>query len=328
MKQLYPKMNLGKLCRLFGKSRHAHYDHLWRQRDEGIKDDIILQNVHKIRETLPRVGTRKLHYMLNPILATHRIEVGRDYLFDLLEENKLLIRNRRRKVITTDSRHWMHKYPNLVKDLDVNRPEQVWVSDITYIRLVNQWGYLSLITDVYSHKIMGYCFRLDMSAQGCVEALQMALNDRSYRHEKLIHHSDRGSQYCSALYINVLKSDHIGISMTEKGDPYENAIAERVNGIIKAEFNLYSSQLGFEETKKLVEQSIKAYNEVRPHSSCDYLTPDQAHLQKEVLKKRWKNYYKPFNKLLEEEINHANIKNKNSFFEANNQEAIFDKIDV
>jgi putative transposase len=328
MKHLYPKISLGKLCRLFGKSRHGHYDHLWRQRDDGIKDDIILQHVHKIRETLPQVGTRKLHYMLDPLLATHCIEVGRDYLFDLLEENKLLIRNRRRKVITTDSHHWMHKYPNLIQELDINRPEQVWVSDITYIRLVNQWGYLSLITDAYSHKIMGYCFRLDMSAQGCVEALQMALDNRAYRYEKLIHHSDRGSQYCSSSYVNVLKYAYVGISMTEKGDPYENALAERVNGIIKAEFNLYSSQLGFEETKRLVEQSIKAYNEVRPHSSCDYLTPDQAHLQKKILRKRWKNYSKHVNKISETEIDHKEINDDNSFFEANNQVVIFDKIDV
>lgn len=328
MKQLYPKLSLGKLCRLFGKSRHAHYDHLWRQRDDGIKDDIILQNVHEIRKTLPRVGTRKLHYMLSPILATHRIELGRDYLFDLLEENKLLIRNRRRKVITTNSHHWMHKYPNLIKELDISRPEQVWVSDITYIRLINQWGYLSLITDAYSHKIMGYCFRLDMSAQGCVEALKMALDNRVYRNERLIHHSDRGTQYCSSSYINVLNSSSVGVSMTEKGDPYENALAERVNGIIKAEFNLYSSQTGFEGTKRIIEQSIKAYNEVRPHSSCDYLTPDQAHLQREVLRKRWKNYSKQVNKPLDTQAIHANTNYANIFFEACNQVPIFDKIDV
>ncbi len=229
---------MSKLCRLFGKSRHAHYDHLWRQCDDSLKDDIILQNVHKIRETLPRLGTRKLQHMLTPILASHKIKVGRDYLFDLLEDHKLLIRNRKRNVITTDSRHWMHKYPNLIKELEISRPEQVWVSDITYIRLVNQWGYLSLITDAFSRKIMGYCFRLDLSAQGCVDALQMAVNNRLYNHEPLIHHSDRGVQYCSTAYVDLLTQRTIAISMTENGDPYENALAERINGIIKSEFRV------------------------------------------------------------------------------------------
>jgi transposase InsO family protein len=292
MKQLYPYVSKEKLCRLFGKTRHAHYDHLWRQQDNAFKDDIILQLVYTIRKTLPRLGTRKLHFMLKPLLANHQIEVGRDYLFDLLDDYKLLIRQRKRKVITTDSRHWMHKYSNLTKGLQITHPEQLWVSDITYIRLVNQWGYLSLITDAYSRKIMGFCFRRDMSALGCVEALQMALSNRLYSEQSLTHHSDRGSQYCSTAYVSLLIGSRIAISMTENGDPYENALAERVNGIIKAEFDLYGRQLGFESTKEIVIQSITAYNEVRPHSSCDYLTPQQAHKQTNQLKKRWKSYPK------------------------------------
>lgn len=292
MKQVYPKISLDKLCRLFGKTRHAYYDHLWRQEDNVIKDDIILYNVLQIRKTLPRIGTRKLHHKLSPVLSEHQISIGRDYLFDLLENHKLLIRSRKRKAVTTDSRHWMHKYPNLIKELTIKGPEQVWVSDITYIRLGNQWAYLSLITDAYSRKIMGYSFRLDMSAQGCVDALKMALENRVYKHTYLIHHSDRGSQYCSAIYVATLLSATIGISMTEKGDPYENAIAERVNGILKTEFGLYQSQLSFGETEKLIQKSIYAYNNERPHSSCDYMTPEQAHLQNGELKKRWKNYPK------------------------------------
>jgi len=290
MTQLYPTISKEKLCRLFGKTRHAYYDHLWHQQDTGLKDDIILQLVINIRKTLPRLGTRKLHFMLKPVLASHHLEAGRDYLFDLLDDYKLLIRQRKRKIITTDSRHWMHKYTNMIKDLEIIRPEQLWVSDITFIRLINQWGYLSLITDAYSRKIMGYSFRLDMSAQGCVDALQMAVNHRLYATEPLLHHSDRGAQYCSALYVNLLMDNHIAISMTENGDPYENALAERMNGIIKAEFNLYSSQLGFESTRQLIVKSIKAYNEVRPHSSCNYMTPEQAHQQRKALKKRWKPY--------------------------------------
>lgn len=170
-----------------------------------MRDDIILQHVQEQRKRLPRLGTRKLHYKITPLLASHGIEVGRDYLFDLLERHRLLIRQRKRKVITTNSRHWMHKYENLVKDLECSRPEQIWVSDITYIRMGNQWGYLSLITDAYSRRIMGYCLRTDMSAQGCLEALQMAINSRNYVGQPLIHHSDRGSQYCSADYVKMLR---------------------------------------------------------------------------------------------------------------------------
>jgi putative transposase len=256
------------------------------------KDDIILQYVQEQRKQLPRLGTRKLHYKIAPILATHDIVIGRDYLFELLERHKLLIRQRRRKVITTDSRHWMRKYENLIKDIVCHRPEQIWVSDITFIRIGNQWGYLSLITDAYSRKIMGYCLRTDMSAQGCQEALQMAINSRCYRDQPLIHHSDRGAQYCSADYIKMLRNNDISISMTQSGDPYENALAERMNGILKTEFNLSGTQYDFELTYQLIRDSITAYNSLRPHSSCDYQTPDQAHQLKGALNKRWKQYPK------------------------------------
>jgi transposase InsO family protein len=248
--------------------------------------------VHKIRIPLPRLGTRKLLPLLQPELRSHHIEVGRDYLFELLQEHKLLIRQRKRKVFTTDSRHWMRKYANLTQALVITRPEQLWVSDITYIRMINQWGYLSLITDAYSRKIMGFGFRSDLLALGCLEALQMAYDNRSYGREALIHHSDRGSQYCCKEYVELLGSQNIAISMTERGDPYENALAERMNGIIKGEFNLYSSQESFELTYDRIVRSITAYNEIRPHGSCDYLTPSQAHQKQGALKKRWKKYPK------------------------------------
>ena len=294
MKQDFPKLGIAVLCRLFGKTRHAYYDYLWRKESSLVKEDIILQEVLSIRKDLPRLGTRKLHFVLQNKLITHQISFGRDYLFDLLAEHKLLIRQRKRKVITTDSRHWMRKYNNLIKEVNINRPEQVWVSDITYIRLTNQWGYLSLITDAYSRKIMGYSFRQDLAAEGCIEALKMALNNRMYS-QPIIHHSDRGSQYCSHNYVDLLLKNNIAISMTENGDPYENALAERINGIIKTEFNLYASAVGFEQTKLQIDKSIYAYNRLRPHASCDYLTPNQAHLQTEKLKKRWKNYKPNFN---------------------------------
>jgi transposase InsO family protein len=289
MKQDYPKQGIMNLCRLFGKTRHAYYDRRWRSQDQGMKDDVVLQYVLKIREKLPGTGTLKLHEMLREPLGSHQIKIGRDYLFDLLREHHLGIRRRKRKVITTDSRHWMHKYNNLVKDLAVTSPEQVWVSDITYIRLINQWGYLSLVTDAYSHKIMGYGFRKDLSAKGCLDALEMALRARLYPQQKLVHHSDRGCQYCCQAYVDLLVENGIAISMTENGDPYENPIAERVNGIIKTEFNLHFSPLGLEETTRKIEDTIEAYNELRPHASCDYLTPLKAHLTSGPLRKRWKS---------------------------------------
>ena len=293
MKQDFPQYGIAVLCGLFGKTRHAYYDSLWRKESSLVKEDLILQEVASIRKQLPRIGTRKLHFMLQNTLTTHQISLGRDYLFDLLSEHKLLIRQRKRKAITTDSRHWMRKYSNLVKGIEVTRPEQVWVSDITYIRLNNHWGYLSLITDAYSRKIMGYSFRQDLAAAGCIEALKMALSGKLYD-APIIHHSDRGSQYCSHHYVALLLKNNIAISMTQNGDPYENALAERVNGIIKAEFNLYSSALGFHETGRKVHRSIKSYNELRPHASCDYLTPEQAHFRSGKLRKRWKNYNRNF----------------------------------
>lgn len=288
MKQDFPGLGIKSLCRLFGKTRHAYYDHQWRLQDLGLKDEIVLQHVLDIRKKQTRIGTLKLHYMLQEPLAQHGIKIGRDYLFDLMREHEMQIRNRKRKAITTNSRHWMHKYNNLIKELVINGPEQVWVSDITYISLKKQWGYLSLITDAYSKKIMGWAFRKDLSAQGCIDALKMAIADRKYPLQKLIHHSDRGAQYCSKGYVALLTDHNIAISMTENGDPYENAIAERVNGILKAEFELYGTQQGLRETTTKIRENIQTYNQLRPHASCDYLTPEQAHLAKGELRKRWK----------------------------------------
>jgi putative transposase len=294
MKQDFPRVSREKLCELFGKSRRAIYDYQQRLHAEQFNDDVVIELVLQIRKQLPRLGTRKLHYMLQPLLKEHKISIGRDELFELLQAHKLLIRQRKRKVITTDSRHWMRKYSNLSSCMKVTVPEQLWVSDITYIRLQNQWGYLSLITDAYSRKILGYCFRTDMSVLGCLQALQMALNNRQYPRQPLTHHSDRGSQYCSAAYVQLLKDNDIAISMTENGSPYENALAERVNGIIKNEFNLYESRFDFDATSNLITSSIDAYNYVRPHSSCNLLTPQQAHEQKEPLTQRWKDYPKKY----------------------------------
>ena len=297
MKQDFPKIGIKSLCRLFGKTRHAYYDHQWRVQDDGLRDEVVLQHVFEIRKSQKRIGTTKLHFMLQEPLKEHNISIGRDYLFDLMRDHGLLIRQRKRKAITTDSRHWMHKYNNLIQDLEIRRPEQVWVSDITYIRLPGQWGYLSLVTDAYSKKIMGWAIRPDLSAQGCQDALQMAMDNRKYK-STLIHHSDRGSQYCCKNYVDMLVNNSIAISMTQTGSPYDNAIAERVNGILKAEFDLYSSNEGIEKTSRKIAESIKTYNQLRPHASCNYLTPEQAHLMEGLLKKRWKDK-KPYEQKLQ-----------------------------
>lgn len=288
MKQDYPKLGIKTLSRLFGKTRHAYYDQQWRVQDEGLKDEIVIQHVLQIREKQKRIGTLKLHFMLQEPLKRHGICVGRDYLFNLMREYGMHIRKRKRKAVTTKSRHWMKKYNNLIKHMGIDRPEQVWVSDITYVWLKGHWGYLSLVTDAYSKKIMGWALRKDLSAQGCIDALEMAIGNRRYPQHELIHHSDRGSQYCSHGYIALLLDNRIAISMTENGDPYENAIAERVNGILKAEFDLYGPQAGLRETAMKIRDNIQVYNHLRPHASCDYLTPKQAHLKQGVLHKRWK----------------------------------------
>ncbi|WP_041888823.1 IS3 family transposase [Myroides profundi] len=280
-----------KICQLFGKTRSAYYQSIDRYASQSIKDEIILQEVLNIRATLPRVGTRKLQHMLQERLGSHNISVGRDYLFDLLDSHKMLVRQRKRKAYTTDSRAWRGQYLDLYNGVKVTRPEQFWVSDITYIRLNNTWGYLSLITDAYSHKIMGYSFSLDLTTNGCLQALKMALKNRIYT-EKLIHHSDRGCQYCSSVYTKILIENNISISTTQGGEPRDNAIAERVNGIIKGEFDLNYSSLGYQKTIDKIKNSIEAYNQIRPHDSCDRLTPNQAHLKTGILTKRWKNYYK------------------------------------
>jgi putative transposase len=305
LKELYPGVGIAALCTLFGKTRHAWYDAQWRGDDQLLKDEITLQMVMEIRTSLPRIGTRKLLHLLTPRLAEHHLQVGRDYLFDLLDTHQLLVRSHKRKAVTTDSRHWMRKYSNLTTDLSVVRPEQLWVSDITYIRLTGGFAYLSLITDAYSRKIMGYHLSKTLAAEGCIAALHRALAGRSYPTQSLIHHSDRGAQYCSKEYVELLNGSNIAISMTHNGDPYENALAERVNGILKEEFKLYSSAVGFEQTAQLVDQSIDAYNELRPHASCDYLTPHEAHQHSGVLNKRWKHYPKQAKAQSTEQITHT-----------------------
>lgn len=224
-------------------------------------------------------------------MQQHAISIGRDAFFEMLSVNGLLVRRKKRsKPQTTFSNHWLRKYKNLIIGFIPNAPNQLWVSDITYIHLDDGFAYLSLITDAYSHKIVGFYLSEDLSAKGCIMALKMALkNNPSF--DKLIHHSDRGLQYCSADYVKLLQDNNIAISMTENGDPRENALAERVNGILKDEL-LEVCYPSYPEAQKAIATAISIYNHQRPHSSVDMLTPVIAHTKTGELKKHWKNYYK------------------------------------
>jgi len=258
-------------------------------------DAIVLKMVKEIRQDLPRAGVPKLHFMLQSKLQQHGIKMGRDALYQLLGEHGYLLRYRRRKPYTTDSNHPYKKYPNLIRDLQyLTHPGQLWVSDITYIRLSNGFCYLSIITDAYSHKIIGHCLHPTLHSDGPITALLQAI--KSKRQASLIHHSDRGSQYCCADYVCMLEHYHIQISMTENGDPYENAIAERVNGILKEEFLLGRTFATYSEAQQAVDHATDKYNHIRPHASCDNLTPVQAHDQNGILRRRWKS--KTVNQLL------------------------------
>lgn len=253
-----------------------------------MEQELIIKQVRELREQMPRIGTRKLHYLLGGLLSGHGISIGRDGLFDLLARHGLLVRRRRRcKVYTTNSNHRFKKYPNLIRDLEVTGPGQLWVSDITYIRQQAGFSYLSLITDAYSRKIVGYCLYPTLQTAGPCQALTMALQGRMERSGVLIHHSDRGIQYCSDSYTGMLQNEGISISMTENGDPYENAIAERVNGILKAEFGLDRCFDNYQSALATTGRAIGTYNQARPHSSCNYLTPAQAHQQWGKLAIRW-----------------------------------------
>jgi transposase InsO family protein len=269
-------------------SRQAFYrkeQYLQRARGQSL---LVLDLVLALRREIPGLGTRKLHVLLQEPLAESGIKMGRDKLHQLLHEHGLLLRQPRQVPKTTNSLHSLRKYPNLLRNKLLTAPSQVWVSDITYLCIGLGFAYLSLITDAYSKMIMGYCLHPLLTAEGAVKALDMALSYGGEISQELIHHSNRGSQYCSFQYVQKLRQASIAISMTENGDPYENAIAERVNGILKIDFRLNRVFNTFDEAQRTVEASIRNYNHLRPHMSCGYLTPAAAHTSTEPLQQLWK----------------------------------------
>ena len=246
----------------------------------------VVEMVRDIRMELPRIGTRKLYHMLH--LSMKEKKVCRDKLFDILRANHLLIKPVRSYHVTTNSHHRFRKYKNLIESMKATRPEEIWVSNITYIGNRNRHMYLSLVTDAYSKKIMGYDLSDSLDTQSSLNALNMANRDRLYKKATLIHHSDRGVQYCSDAYQELLKRYHIIPSMTESYDPYANTVAERINGILKHEFLLEELNLPLSDKKKVIKDTVYNYNNLRPHYSCEYKTPEYMHHQKQIKIKSYK----------------------------------------
>lgn len=260
-----------------------------------MREDLLIGEVLAHRRLQPRLGGRKLLVMLAGFMQQHNIHVGRDAFFELLAANGLLVRRRKpSRPCTTFSNHQYRRYADLCKGLQVSRANELWVSDITYISLKSGHAYLNLVTDAYSRKIVGFLLSPDLTVAGCLAALHMALEQRSPG-VGLIHHSDRGSQYCCHAYVELLKQNGIAISMTQNSDPRDNAIAERVNGILKEEL-LQPVYVTFAAAKKAVSHAIDVYNNHRLHSSIDMLTPVNAHLQKGEIRRRWKSYYNTIGK--------------------------------
>lgn len=278
-------MGISHLCGLFGFSKQAYYK---RKRSlPATYNEELRTLVMEVKHQLPKCGGRKIYYLISEGLKEKGIKLGRDKLFDFLRKENLLSPKRKKYHKTTDSKHWMRKYPNKIKNLEINRPEQVWVADITYLWVRSKHYYLHLITDAYSKRIMGYQLSDNMMASQTAKALYAALENRMYDKD-LVHHSDRGLQYCSREYTDILQSNNISISMTENADPYENAVAERMNGILKDEFGMDMKFENYHTLERQLVQSVYLYNHLRPHLSVDYKTHYEAHQQNHVKMKTYK----------------------------------------
>ncbi|MEZ7514120.1 IS3 family transposase [Flavobacterium frigidarium] len=273
-------------CNLFGIDRQVYYRRIRRKSNKEFKAIEVVSMINQVRKTMPRLGGKKSYHLLMDDLKSMRI--GRDKLFDILRANHLLIQPKCSYHVTTNSHHRFKKHQNLILGLEINRPNQVWVSDITYIGKREKPCYLSLVTDAYSKKIMGYYVANNMNTESSVKALNMAIKQRKNNKIPLIHHSDRGLQYCANDYQNTLNKNGIWPSMTQNSDPYENAVAERINGILKQEFMIDKYNLDLNIMKKIVKESVNIYNELRPHYSNHMLTPNKMHLQSQIKMRTYK----------------------------------------
>jgi transposase InsO family protein len=246
----------------------------------------VVALVKEKRIMQPKIGGKKLYFMLKEPLKL--LNIGRDKFFDILRANHLLIIPKRSYHVTTNSHHRFRKHKNMILDYQITKPNQVWVADITYIGNRANPSYLSLITDAYSKKIVGHHVADNLNTESSLIALKKALKNKKVNVESLIHHSDRGLQYCSNEYQKILERNYIKCSMTQNSDPYENAVAERINGILKQEFDIDKYDLKTPLRRKIVDESIEIYNELRPHFSNHYLTPNQMHQQQTLQMKTYK----------------------------------------
>ncbi len=282
------------MCSVFGRSKQAYYKLLHQNANTSVKEDVIVGLIKKKREIWKRGSGRNLHQCLQKELKTHDIKIGRDKFFDLLRNNHLLIKSKRCRTKTTCSYHHFNRYKNLIDSSTPLRSNEIWVADITYLWLKPQdrFCYLSVITDLYSRKIVGYCVHQSLNVKGCIDALKQAIKNRKDKTQPLIHHSDRGVQYCCHAYVTLLQKQQIQISMTQTGDPLENAVAERIHKTIKEEFT-NDRQINFsniDQAKTEIKKFIEFYNQQRPHRSIQWFTPSQAHQCTGALRRVWKTY--------------------------------------
>ncbi|OXJ37067.1 IS3 family transposase [Burkholderia sp. HI2714] len=273
------KLSVERACRYMGISRQAYYKRCQSEARRCSQAETVTSLVQNIRLRQPRLGTRKLHHLLGPTLVEHGIKLGRDRLFDVLRTARLLVAPHRAYHKTTHSHHRFRRHPNLLKagpeQIVPKAPEQVWVADITYLPTAGPFVYLSLVTDAFSRKIVGYHVHDSLQTEQVSQALKKALRTRRSR-QPLIHHSDRGIQYCSTYYQDIHRRHGLRCSMTDGYDCYQNALAERINGILKGEFLLHRPA-DLKQAAKMVEQSVNIYNCERPHAALKYKTPDAVH---------------------------------------------------
>lgn len=269
---------VSKLCGRAGMSRQNYYSRRRQRQRREIDADLVLQLVRDERRQQPRLGGRKLLCLVGNRLKAHGVEIGRDRFFRLLAENELLVERKPRQPRTTNSRHSLPVFHNQVEGLTLTAPNQAWASDLTYLRTDQGFVFSALITDMFSRKIVGHFISDNLEAEGCLKALEMALKELPDG-ARPIHHSDRGCQYCCHLYVERLQKAGLGISMTQEMHCYENALAERVNGILKQEYEMDSTFRTKEQARVAFEQAVWLYNYRRPHMSLKYRFPAEVHQQ-------------------------------------------------
>lgn len=271
-----PHLHIGLLCATAGMTRQNYYKQRRLRERVAVDESLVLELIRRERSRQPRIGARKLLCMIGADLKSAGVEIGRDRFFSLLSRHKLLVAPRRRSVCTTSSWHGFGVHPNLARDLELTGVHQLWVSDITYIRTLEGFMFLSLVMDVFSRTIVGHDTSDSLEMEGALSALTMAQRQLPAS-AQTIHHSDRGSQYCCREYVAKLKQREMRISMTEVNHCYENGKAERLNGILKHEYGLGETFVSKHQVRSAVKEAVDLYNNFRPHNSLGNRMPMQVH---------------------------------------------------